>query len=59
MSRDTYTLTTAHKSYCPQCSKTVTLLAVLEVITKPAFYVCFDCERIGQVGVGPVEDQRK
>lgn len=54
-----YTLTLADHSYCPMCGKHPVLLADADMSPmssfKPAFYICFDCRFIGEVGKGPVE----
>jgi predicted RNA-binding Zn-ribbon protein involved in translation (DUF1610 family) len=41
-------------SYCPECHKTVSLLSNFDDRKSPAFYICFSCGFVGQVGVGPV-----
>jgi DNA-directed RNA polymerase subunit M/transcription elongation factor TFIIS len=58
-----YILQTAHKSHCDQCGETLALLCegdprlTLEDFTW--FYICFKCQRISQVGVGLVRDERE
>lgn len=47
-------------SFCPSCQKNVWLLYsnsffLSSVSSSDAFYVCFSCEFIGQIGVGRVE----
>jgi predicted RNA-binding Zn-ribbon protein involved in translation (DUF1610 family) len=50
-----YILEKQAKSFCPQCNKPVWLLMhKAEVTQLPAFYICFGCEWLGQVGVGRV-----
>lgn len=53
-----YKLWRAEKSFCPKCGQTVKLLSRDPLIPGPMgpmFYICFACEFIGEVGVGPVE----
>jgi len=54
MIKSNYSIEQTMKSYCPKCSKLVHLLGVNEVTTKPAFFICFPCQWIGEVGVGEV-----
>jgi hypothetical protein len=42
------------KSVCPKCRKSVELLSSEACRSLPAFYICWDCRWIGQVGMGPV-----
>jgi hypothetical protein len=46
-----YHLTPTGNSRCPQCDKYVALLATDG--NDPAFYICFSCKFVRQVGVGP------
>lgn len=52
-----YCLVAAEKSYCPKCGRSVALLAAEDIFAtrKPAFYICFTCQHVAQVGIGPVE----
>jgi len=51
-----YVLQKAEKSYCPDCNNNVFLLATQEFLKNdPAFYICFECQRIAEVGVRPIE----
>ena len=52
-----YFLTLAPKSFCSACKKEVFMLADFEV-NKPAFYICFACKRVYQIGVGEVDSKR-
>lgn len=50
-----YTLTPASKTRCPGGHTNVHLLAHKDMDPgRPAFYICFDCRFVGEVGVGPV-----
>jgi len=49
-----YVLQKAEGSYCPKCHKIPYLLVNEDVKPDIAFYICFDCKFIGQVGVGEV-----
>lgn len=45
------------QSYCPDCGKNVKLLCSENITEeqKPAFYICFGCQFVGEVGVGKVK----
>jgi hypothetical protein len=50
-----YILQNLSGSICPYCKKYVYLLIGENIEKrKPAFYICFDCETVFEVGVGPV-----
>jgi len=51
-----YALAPTTKSYCPECHKTVHLLCLDNgtPTDKPAFFICFGCTWVGEVGKGPV-----
>lgn len=50
-----YVLHQTEKSFCPDCGSQVHLLISDEdTHLKPAFYICFFCQFIGEVGVSPV-----
>ncbi|MCC2248970.1 hypothetical protein JUJ52_03230 [Virgibacillus sp. AGTR] len=53
-----YILQHVSKSYCPNCNKKVKLLCpkdTLEIRNLPAFYICFDCNLVDEIGVGEVK----
>ena len=52
-----YNLIFTENTFCPKCNKSVWLLSPENPFAEMdnGFYVCFPCESIGQVGVGPVE----
>jgi uncharacterized protein with PIN domain len=53
-----YIMHLIEKSVCPQCHKHVELLCEEYHIKKglPAmFYICFDCRKVYEVGVGEVK----
>lgn len=51
MNQATYCKIEAPKSRCPGCNNGLVLLQDIEIRrTKPMFYICFDCEKIFQVG---------
>jgi hypothetical protein len=54
-----YELIKTDNSFCPLCKKTVSLLCPIDIMPNhlPAFYICFRCKQIGQVGVGQVPKQ--
>lgn len=53
-----YILQKVEKSYCPKCHHLVYLLCDGDFKKgKPAFYICFDCKYIGEVGVGAVKSE--
>jgi len=50
-----YVFTDCQKDTCPNCSKHLILLVHKDFKKgNPAFYICFDCGFIGEVGLGPV-----
>lgn len=50
-----YDLIQTTQSHCPRCGKPPMLLSAVDPLKHlPAFYVCFPCRFVGQVGVGPV-----
>jgi len=46
-------------SFCPECSENAYLLTSDENKGKPAFYICFNCKFVGEVGVGRVRTERE
>jgi len=52
MGTDPYVLIQTEDSFCPKCDNSVQLLTNGG---KPAFYICFDCQFVGHVGIGQVE----
>ncbi len=53
--KSNYVLTPAHKTTCPGCHGHPGMLMDEAMDpTKPAFYICFACWTIGEIGVGPV-----
>lgn len=50
-------------TYCPFCNQMAWLLCpdILEAGSKnlPAFYICWNCKHIAQVGVGTVEEKEE
>jgi hypothetical protein len=52
---DIYGLILTESSTCVHCNEPVWLLSPETFNDRlPAFYICFHCQSIGQVGVGPV-----
>jgi hypothetical protein len=52
-----YEIMLTEKTFCPECDKPVHLLHAERQDKSPAFYICFPCGYVGQVGVGPVTPQ--
>lgn len=52
-----YILSKTPKTHCLRCLKPVYMLAP-EDVSSPAFYICFDCEFVGQIGVGEIEKEK-
>lgn len=50
-----YRLIKTESSFCQSCGGNVTLLTNGNHPTDSAFFICFKCEVVGQVGVGPVK----
>ncbi|MFX3638010.1 MAG: hypothetical protein ACE3L7_05115 [Candidatus Pristimantibacillus sp.] len=48
-----YEIMLTEKSFCPICDKPVHLLLDRND-NNPKFYICYPCNFVGQVGVGPV-----
>lgn len=46
-----YTTLVTESSFCPQCDQPVLLLSNGD---SPQFYLCWDCQWIGEVGIGTV-----
>ena len=50
-----YARSTSESSFCPACDGCLTMVASNLMATgEPAFYVCWGCSWISQIGVGPV-----
>lgn len=50
-----YIIQKDEKAFCGACGKNVHLLCHEQMLRdKPAFYVCFHCGTVGEVGVGKV-----
>lgn len=50
-----YVIQKTDKSTCPLCGNKVRLLCDENMRKgKPAFYICFKCEFVGEIGVGDV-----
>jgi hypothetical protein len=43
------------KSHCPTCKALVTLLTHLDGTAEPAFFICWACRSVWQVGFSKVE----
>lgn len=51
-----YVIQETEKSRCSKCNSLVFLLSNFdEADEKPAFYICFKCQNVSQVGVGHVQ----
>jgi DNA-directed RNA polymerase subunit RPC12/RpoP len=51
-----YVLTDTEKTRCPHCGANVTLLSHARKF-EPAFYICWHCRKVFQVGVGEVQKE--
>jgi len=49
-----YSRQQTEKSYCPNCRKNPTLLMADAEVA--AFYICWTCKEVRQIGVGLVEE---
>lgn len=49
-----YVVQPTSKSFCGRCSKPVDLLARIDLEEGPAFYLCWVCQSVRQVGIAPV-----
>jgi ribosomal protein S27AE len=54
-SNSKYIIQPALKSHCPKCGRGTYLLCHKDW-SGPAFYICFGCRYVGEVGKGPVRD---
>jgi hypothetical protein len=54
-----YVIQFTEKSLCPKCSARVKLLChqLGSMTARAAFYICFSCAHVSQVGVGPVPEE--
>lgn len=52
--KSNWTLIKSEKSRCPKCLHYVDLLCKITT-DRPAFYICFRCASVAEVGVGPVQ----
>ncbi len=51
--KSAYTIQMSQVTSCPKCgSKTYLLLGKMS--NDPAFYICFNCTWVGQLGIGEV-----
>jgi hypothetical protein len=56
MAKSKFILQFAQGTSCPDCRGTVTLLCKKnDPFMDPSFYICFPCNKVAQVGRGPVE----
>lgn len=54
-----YVLQADAKSICPECGEPVDLLCRNSIARfRPAFYICWFCQKISEVALGPVKDER-
>lgn len=49
----------APKTKCKECLNPVDLLCRNGMKLTPAFYICWFCRSIAQVGYGPIKDERE
>jgi hypothetical protein len=52
---DEYHLVECDKSFCPTCGEKAMLLCS-DLVT-PAFYICWNCRMVAEVGVGPIKKE--
>lgn len=44
------------RAVCPDCNKPVKLLCEKDItMTSPMFYICWNCDKVYQTGVGEVK----
>ena len=48
-----YSVSKLQDSFCPNCNRNVSLLSDGN---GPSFFICFDCQYVGHVGVGQVSE---
>jgi transcription elongation factor Elf1 len=44
----------AEGTSCPVCKSTADILCRIDGVMRQAFYICWTCKSVAQVGVGPV-----
>ena len=51
-----YVIEEVQSTRCPRCNDNVKILMEDSISSRtlPAFYICFPCEYVGQIGVGEV-----
>jgi len=54
-----YDIIETESSFCPLCNKRIFLMSYGGNTRLPSFYICFDCQRIAEVGVGVVEKYKE
>jgi hypothetical protein len=54
-----YIVQLTQSSYCPHCNERVSLLSDKDGKKFPAFYICWNCEHISEIGKGPVQEETK
>lgn len=50
-----YIIQRSEGTTCPKCKTTAHLLCRDGQDIRPAFYICWECQTVAQVGVGPVK----
>lgn len=56
MSNRVYVIQKTEKSICPDCSQKVDILCRENGNMDYGFYVCWNCKKVWQVGVGLIND---
>lgn len=52
-----YIIQLTQSSCCPNCNNLVHLLCDKDGREGPAFYICWNCRFIGEIGKGPVAEE--
>lgn len=52
-----YVIQRTQSSYCPNCSDLVYLLTDKDGKQVPAFYICWKCQSIAEIGKGPIKKE--
>jgi hypothetical protein len=52
-----YIIQRTQSSYCPNCSDLVYLLTDKDGKQVPAFYICWKCQSIAEIGKGPIKKE--
>ena len=56
MRKSDYVIQPTDKSFCMKCGNPLHLLCDKDLRDKPAFYICFNCKQVTEVGKGVISE---